>query len=124
MKKVKTLSAILLTLSVLLCSCGPANEKYFNVKYLFGEWKEGTVHDKYSEDGTGHTWDTSDDIEEAEATPFEWRLSHDTLVQNHELWNGAIVPKIHIVTTLDSIRLECYDMVSGIEHHYTKVDLP
>lgn len=123
MKKVKRLSVILFAL-FFLASCGPINEKYFNVKYLFGEWKEGTVHDKYFEDGTGYTWDTSDDVEEDEALPFKWTLSQDTLLLNHVLWNGAIVPKIYLVTTLDSLNLVYEDLAGGTIHQYHKVSVP
>ena len=123
MKKVKRLLVILFALAI-LSSCVPNNEKYFNIKYLFGEWREGTVHDKYYEDGLGYTWDTSDDITEEEASPFKWTLSHDTLLQNHELWNGTIVPKIYLVTTLDSVNLVYQDLSGGTIHTYTKVTVP
>lgn len=115
---------IVLSLALVLSACVPVEEKHFNVKYLFGEWTENTDHYKYREDGTGSFWDTSDDVAEEEATPFEWSLSFDTLLVNHLLWNGSIVPKIYIVTVLDSIQLDNYDLVSGEAHHYTKVTVP
>lgn len=122
MKSKKAFLALLL--AVVLSACVPVEEKHFNVKYLFGEWTEGTVHDKYAEDGTGYSWDTSDDISEEEALPFEWSLSYDTLLVNHISWNGTISPKIYIVTALDSIHLDHYDLVSGEAHHFTKVTVP
>lgn len=122
MKIKKALLAI--SLALVLSGCVPVEEKHFNVKYLIGEWTEGTVHDKYREDGTGASWDTSDDYGEEEALPFEWSLSFDTLLVNHTSWNGTIVPKIYIVTALDSIHLDHYDLASGISHHYTKVTVP
>lgn len=122
MKIKKALLAI--SLALVLSGCVPVEEKHFNVKYLIGEWTEGTVHDKYREDGTGASWDTSDDYGEEEALPFEWSLSFDTLLVNHISWNGTIVPKIYIVTALDSIHLDHYDLASGISHHYTKVTVP
>ena len=124
MKTRKLLSFILFSLALLLSSCVPIEEKHFNVKYLIGEWTEGTVHDKYREDGTGASWDTSDDYGEEEALPFEWRLSYDTLQLNHILWNGGIIPKIYIVTKLDSLQLEYYEFNTGLEHHYEKVSNP
>ena len=124
MKKVKRISAIGLMLSLLLASCGPTEEKHFNTKYLIGEWIEEDIHDKYAEDGTGYTWNPSEDIQETEAAPFEWRLSYDTLLVNHIEWNGAIGPKVYIVTQLDSARLDYYDLFSGLPHHYTKVIVP
>ena len=114
-----------LTIACLLTACQPTPvEKHFNVKYLFGEWVEGTKHNKYAEDGTGTYWDTGDDVSEEEATSFEWMLTYDTLKVNHILWNGAITPKNYIVTALDSIQLDHYDLFSGQSHHYTKVTVP
>lgn len=124
MKTSKLLSVLLIVLVVTLASCVPTPEKHFDLKHLYGEWVEGTVHDKYAEDGTGYSWDTADDISEEEALPFEWRLSYDTLQVNHIEWNGAIVPKIYIVTALDSVRFDNYDLVSGAPHHYNKVVVP
>lgn len=115
---------LVITLALALSSCVPIEEKHFDVKLLFGEWVEGTVHDKYYEDGNGYSWDTSDDISEEEASPFEWRLSYDTLQLNHLLWNGAIVPKVYIVTTLDSIQLDYYEFNTGVTHHYNKASKP
>ena len=122
--KTRKLIFILFSLALLLSSCIPIEEKHFNVKYLFGEWIEGTVHDTYIDGGKGYSWDTSDDITEEDASPFEWRLSYDTLQVNHILWNGAIIPKIYIVTTLDSLQLEYYEFNTGLEHHYDKVSNP
>ena len=122
MKIKKALLAI--TLALALSACVPVEEKHFDVKLLHGEWLEGTVHDTYLEGGKGYSWDTSDDITEEDASPFEWRLSYDTLQVNHALWNGAVVPKVYIVTTLDSLQLDYYEFNTGLEHHYTKVSNP
>ena len=124
MKKVKRLSVILFALA-LLSSCVPTEEKHYNVKLLIGEWVEGSLHDKYADDGTGYSWDTDDDITEEEALPFEWRLSYDTLQVNHIIqMTGAIVPKIYLVTTLDSANLVYEDLSGGTIHTYTKVTVP
>ena len=122
MKINKALLAI--SLAFLLSACTPTPvEKHFNVKLLFGEWVEGNVHDHYADDGTGYSWDDTETTEE-EALPFEWSLRYDTLQVNHLLWEGGIVPKVYIVTALDSVRLDHYDLFSGEPHHYTKVTVP
>jgi hypothetical protein len=122
--KTNKINLIALLLLLVLCACGPTEEKYFNVQLLYGEWAENSLHETYAPDGTGHTWDLNDEVSEDEAQPFEWTLSHDTLLQNHLLWNGAIVPKVYLITTLDSANLVYQDFNSDRIHTYKRVFRP
>lgn len=79
----------------------------FDAALLPGHWVSGTIHEWYNADGTGHTWDTADDIFEEEAQPFTWSLNNATLVQNHQMEMGGIVPKTYTLTKLTSTTL-CY----------------
>jgi len=102
-----------------LAACGPKTPVTYDVTLLYGEWVEGTVHDYYKSDCTGYTWDTSDDVTEEEASPFEWNLTNDQLLVLHTLWNGTVVPKSYIVSRLDSTNLVFEDEY-GNEHLYIR----
>lgn len=122
MKQLKTIAFLVaVTLLATLSSCGPTPTPItFDKTLLYGEWVEGTVHDTYLEDGTGHSWDTSEDISEEEASPFEWTLNNDQLQLLHTLWNGSVVPKTYTVTQLDSLKL-VYEDSYGQVHNYLRV---
>ena len=85
MKKTTSLTVCLvLFLFAALCACTPDDptEGDFDVTHLYGKWcQEGTkVYYKYNEDGTGATWDESDDVGEDEAQDFLWTLTGSTLI--------------------------------------------
>lgn len=103
-----------LVMAFSLNSCGPESTDEFDPIDLIGHWQEGTVHEKYLSDGTGLTWDTSDDISEDEALPFDWSLDGNQLIQEHIMWDSAIVPRILTVTQLNSMQLVYTD---GYETH-------
>ena len=75
---------------------------------------------KYSASGTGGTWDTADNVTEAEAQPFTWTLDKDILTQIHILQIGGSVPKIYTVTELTSTSLKYHDSF-GVNSSFTKV---
>jgi len=119
MKKILLTISILTTL--LLASCGGVDIPVtYDETLLYGEWVEGTVHDTYHNDGTGYTWDTSDDITEEEASPFEWSLTNDKLRIIHTLWNGTVVPKNYTIRTLNA-NFMVYADDYGNAHEYKKV---
>ena len=103
-----------------LSSCGsdPTSITY-DETLLYGEWVEGTVHDTYLEDGSGYSWDTSEDVTEEEASPFQWTLTNDQLQLLHTLWNGTVVPKTYTVTKLNQESLE-YEDSYGQAHKYQR----
>lgn len=117
--KPKALGVIVVLLA--LVACVPTDDTVaFDETLLYGEWIEGTVHDTYFEDGSGYSWDTSDDITEEEASPFEWSLTSNQLRIIHQLWNGTVVPKTYTVRTLNSSFL-IYEDDYGTAHEYKKV---
>ena len=103
-----------------LSSCGPDNDGGgIDPSALTGHWREGTVHEKYFDNGTGRTWDTSDDVTEEEAQPFEWSLDGDQLIQEHIMFEGQVVPRILTVTQLNLLTL-VYEDSGGVTHTFTR----
>ncbi len=105
---------------LLLVSCKKEKE-YFNETLLIGKWVSGTEFYKYESNGTGSTWDTSDDVSEEEAQAFEWTLVEDELTHIHLMEIGsAVVPKVYTVTKLTTGTLEYKDSF-GKQFSYSKV---
>lgn len=91
----------------------------YDAALLPGHWVSGTLHEYYDVDGTGHTWDTADDIYEEEAQPFTWSLTKATLVQNHLMEMGGVVPKTYILTKLNATTL-CYHDSYGTSYTFIR----
>jgi hypothetical protein len=106
---------------LLMPSCTKESDIEFDESLLYGKWQEGTVFEKYNADGTGSTWDTSDDVSEDEAQAFEWTLSKDDLTQIHIMEiGGGRIPKSYTVTVLTSNNLKYHDAYDS--HSFTKVN--
>lgn len=105
--------------SFLAVSCEPLEEE-FDQTLLPGKWQSGTLYYKYLSDGTGATWDTADDVTEAEAQAFSWTLVKSELTHIHVLEVGGSVPKIYTVTELTATSLKYHDDF-GVEFSFTKV---
>lgn len=73
----------------------------FDTDLLIGVWRSGTVFYRYNEDGTGFTWDTSDDVTEAEASFLEWQVEHASFTHQHKMEMGSVVPKHYRISNLD-----------------------
>jgi len=106
-------------ISFLSVSCEPEEES-FDESLLIGKWKSGTLFYKYLSDGTGGTWDTGDDVTEAEAQAFTWTLVKSELTHIHLLEIGGSVPKVYTVTELTSTSLK-YEDDYGVNYSFTKV---
>ena len=109
----------IITLSLLAVSCEPLEEESFDETLLTGKWKSGTLYYKYAADGTGYTWDTADDVTEAEAQDFTWTLEAAELTHIHILELGGTVPKVYTVTELTSTSLKYKDDF-GVSFSFTK----
>jgi hypothetical protein len=105
--------------SLLAVSCEPT-EQSFDETLLVGKWQSGTLYYKYLADGTGGTWDTADDVTEAEAQAFTWTLVKSELTHIHVLETGGSVPKIYTVTELTSTSLKYKDDF-GANFSFTKI---
>jgi hypothetical protein len=108
-----------MVLSFLAVSCEP-EQTTFDESLLPGKWQSGTLFYKYLADGTGGTWDTSEDVTEAEAQAFTWTLVKSELTHIHILETGGSVPKVYTVTELTSTTLKYHDDFGG-DFSFTKV---
>ena len=108
MKKTLLYLSMCMALTILAVSC-ETEPVSFDESLLYGKWRSGTLFYKYLADGTGGTWDTSDDVTEEEAQAFTWTLINADLTQNHILEIGGTVPKAYTVTELTATTLKYHD---------------
>jgi hypothetical protein len=119
MKKTLRFLTLLTVVTLLAVSCTETETNY-DQTLLTGKWKSGTLFYKYLANGTGGTWDTSDNVTEAEAQAFTWTLVNDLLTHIHILETGGSVPKIYTVTELTATSLKYHDDF-GVSFSFTKV---
>jgi hypothetical protein len=119
MKKTLRYLTMLTVVTLLAVSCTELETTY-DQTLLTGKWQSGTLFYKYLADGTGGTWDTSDNVTEAEAQAFTWTLVKDLLTQIHILEIGGSVPKVYTVTELTATSLKYHDDF-GVSFSFTKV---
>lgn len=109
----KRLLVVILSLVLVMLfstSCEIIEEEVsFDQTLIIGKWQSGTLFETYDLDSTGATWDTADDVTEAEAQEFTWTIEIDQLEQIHIIENGGVVPKVYTLTTLTETTLEYRD---------------
>lgn len=122
MKKTLFFSNICLLLVVCMFSSCTTNNDNLDEALLIGKWQFGTLYETYSSDHTYTTWDTADDVTEAEARKGEWRLEKSTLTQIHimEMTGEGTIPKVYAVLVLDATTL-VYEDDYGNKKTFTKV---
>lgn len=118
MKRLVSFLMICFSLSFLFNSC-TKDEPSFDESFLIGKWASGTVYYRYMSDNTGLTWDTSDDVTEAEGQKFTWTLVKSELTHIHIMEVGGNVPKVYTVTTLNATTL-IYKDSFGKTYTFTK----
>ena len=118
MKKLLVCLMVCFSFTILFNSC-EMEETSFDESLLIGKWVSGTVYYKYLSDYSGKTWDTSDDVSEAEAQPFTWTLVQSELTHIHIMQVGGNVPKVYTVTQLTSTTLKYKDDF-GKTYSFTK----
>jgi hypothetical protein len=119
MKKTLRYLTMLTVVTLFAVSC-TKEETTYDQSLLTGKWKSGTLFYKYLANGTGGTWDTSDNVTEAEAQAFTWTLVKDLLTQIHVLEVGGSVPKVYTLTELTATSLKYHDDF-GVSFSFTKV---
>ena len=119
MKKLIVCLMVCFSFSILFNSC-EEDETSFQESFLIGKWRSGTVYYKYLSNYTGGTWDTSDDVTEAEAQAFTWTLVKSELTHIHILEVGGSVPKVYTVTELTTTSLK-YEDNFGKTYSFTKI---
>ena len=105
-------------------ACEPV-EDMFDETLLIGKWQ--SVNDsktefyRYDINGGGATWDTADDVTEAEGQVFTWKLVNADLTHIHIMEiGGSGVPKNYTVTVLSATNL-IYNDEFNKTFSYTKV---
>ncbi len=119
MKKTLLYLSMFLFVTLLTNSCTELPTT-FDESLLPGKWQSGTLFYKYLSNGSGSTWDTADDVTEAEAQAFTWTLVNADLTHIHILEMGGSVPKLYTVTELTSTSLKYHDDF-GVNFSFTKV---
>ena len=88
---------------------------------IIGKWvTNNTLFYKYAADSTGSTWDTSDDVTEAEAQKFTWNIKKSVLTQTHIMEIGGNAPKVYTITSLNATSLVYKDNFGNVST-FTKV---
>ena len=81
-----------------------------NHEMLVGLWqKDGHVFYRFNPDGTGHTWDIADDLSEAEATSFNWKVYDKAIMMTYKLRIRGIVPRYYELDRLNAFDLRFHD---------------
>lgn len=112
--------------ALVFSGCSPEDPTVFDANLLLGKWKSGTEYYRYDTGGAGVTWDTADDVSEAEAQPFTWTLVKSDLTHIHltEMgWDGTKavgITKVYTVQSLTATQL-VYTNEFGTRYTYTKV---
>lgn len=118
MKRFASLLLICFSMILLFNSC-TRDEPSFDESLLIGKWQSGTLYYRYMNDRTGLTWDTADDVTEAEGQKFTWTLVKSELTNTHIMEVGGDVPKVYTVTTLNATTLAYKDSF-GKSYTFTK----
>ncbi len=114
---VSLISIVIITLILSACE---KEDVTFDEQLLYGKWRSGTVYYKYISNGSGSTWDTSDDVTEEEAQLFTWSINQSELKHIEILEIGGFVPKVYTLTELTVGSLKYKDDF-GKKFSFTKV---
>lgn len=118
MKKFIVCLVVFLSFSFMFNSC-TKDESFFQESFIIGKWVSGTLHYNYLANYTGTTWDTSDDVTEAEGQAFTWSLSKSELTHIYIMEIGGNVPKVYTVTELTATSLK-YKDAFGTSYSFTR----
>lgn len=85
-----------------------------NEALMIGLWqKDGHVYYRFNADGTGHTWDTDDDLTEEEASNFNWEAYEEAIMLTHKLRLRGIVPRYYELDCINAFDLRFHDSYSS-----------
>lgn len=92
----------------------------FKPEQMLGEWVCGTLHEVYRSDGSGTSWDTSDDVLPEEGLGFTWKMGNGVLIDSYKIDMGGLVPDVSIIVKLDSTQMLRRDYI-GRDYLFLKV---
>lgn len=85
-------------------------DEAFDTDMIIGLWQSGTVFYRFNADGSGVTWDTSDDVMESEGGKFTWEVRNKRFTHYHMMEiSSAVIPKTYTIRKLDLMNLEYED---------------
>ncbi len=128
MKKLLVIAASLASIVLVLFSSCELPTTSFDENLLIGKWtRPSTLTDgqdcyRYNADYTGATWDTGDDVSEAEGQPFTWSVESATMTHIHimEMGEKTPIPKTYTLLTLNDSTLSYKDDF-GVSFTFIKV---
>lgn len=89
---------------------------------IIGLWRSGSMYYRYNEDGTGRTWDAAEDINESEASLFNWTVEKNLFTHLHQMEiGGVIIPKQYRITQLN-LQTLAYEDEFGTAFVFEKVE--
>ena len=125
MKKLVVIAASLASIVLILfSSC--ETPVTFDETLLNGKWtRPSTLTDgqdcyRYNADYTGATWDTGEDVSEAEGQLFTWSVESATMTHIHIMKMGGKIPKTYTLLTLNDSTLSYKDDY-GVSFTFIKV---
>ena len=81
-----------------------------NKEKIIGLWHiDDHVYYRFNADGTGHTWDVSDDLTEDEASEFSWEAYEEALMITHKMRLRGVVPRYYELDRINTFRLSFHD---------------
>lgn len=80
---------------------GRKQKTFYSPRQLEGEWVLDDWHMHLDSNGHGERWNPKEDITRDEPDRFNWTMDSNLLYLEFLLTNGAIVPKMYVVTFVD-----------------------
>ena len=124
MKKLVVIAASLASIVLILfSSC--ETPVTFDETLLIGKWERPSSNNglecyRYDANYNGVTWDTGEDVSEAEGQPFTWSVESATMTHIHIMEMGGKIPKTYTLLTLNDSTLSYKDDF-GVSFTFIKV---
>lgn len=102
------IAAVVVTLGMVSCKKeNPESSKSYS-ELIVGRWKtaDGGHYEVYNANGTGHMWDPADDVQEDEATQFDWEIDNNQLIQYIHMEVGPSIPQYCNILILNETRFK------------------
>lgn len=80
---------------------GRKQKTFYSPNLLEGKWVLDNWHMHLDSNGHGERWNPKEDITRDEPDRFNWTMDSNLLYLEFLLTNGAIVPKMYVVTFVD-----------------------
>lgn len=90
---------------------------------MVGLWhSDNHLFYRFNNDGTGHTWDIDDDVNEDEALPFQWKAYEEAVMLTHKMRLRGVVPRYYSIDLINAYDLRFHDSYST--YHLERVNEP